>query len=142
MGTSPAECITHIDCFNQLFDTNIINLLYRNKALRGMMKYTKSDYVIKWRYKWAPTRWPASDAGWLGIPGHVLSVREVRGSKLGGNYSFALPQLGGREARNEKVFGLIITLPNNYTMNMKVKNTARADLAVDYRLGVYVAIIA
>ena len=36
---------------------------------RGPIKYTKSDYVIKRRYKWAPTRWPASDTGWLGIPG-------------------------------------------------------------------------
>ena len=39
----------------------------------------------------------------------MLGVREVRGSKPG-NHSFALPQFGGRKARNENVLGLINSL--------------------------------
>ena len=68
---------------------------------RGTIKYTKSDCVIKRRYKWAPTRWPASDTGWLGIPGHVLGVREVRRSKPGGTNRLLWPNLAGE--RRERI---------------------------------------
>ena len=49
------------------------------------MKYTLSDYVIKRTYKWVWIRWPGNDAGWLGIPGHVVGVREVRSDRNPGD---------------------------------------------------------
>ena len=51
---------------------------HKRPVARNDKIHTKSDYVIKRRYKWAPTRWPASDTGWLGISPRI-KVQEGQG---------------------------------------------------------------
>ena len=76
---------------------------------RGTIKYTQSDYVIKRKYKWAPSSEGINGNSLasqrhrlIGIPGHVLGVREVRGSKPGGTINLLCPNLAGERQETKK----------------------------------------
>ena len=89
---------------------------------RGTIKYTKSDYVIKRRYKWAPTRWPASDTGWLGIPGLRLGCERSADRNPGEPFICSAPIW--RERGEKRKRGLIYMeqthgLPNIVTHGMR-----------------------
>ena len=69
---------------------------------------TKSYYVTKRTFKWPTNHCLGSYTGWLGIPGHVVGVQEVRGTNPVGTIRSALISLEiGKKRTSDRVMKCI-----------------------------------